>query len=539
MKAALEALKKRYPDLALLLSGVEARPQAHEETFAFKEAPVDVLYVYGIDAQVFEKLVPWLAPHPQRMLVFLEDSLPRLLRFLSSPHAKTCVLHPQVHIVGLFSIMPLREVLEHLVLQFPTDNIAVTALHSNKRKQRFRTMCDTLYRFSTLVHVLFTELLHYPKLLANLLPNAYAWTTSFLAHELRGAFQGIPAVICGAGPSLDDAAKTLTEASQHALLIACGSAIPALGARGISPHFGIAADPNKEEFARFHASRCHEMPLLYATRLHRDVFSTMCGPTGYIRSDTGGPCERLLEEAAGIAGPPIGPELGEKALSVTTLAMALALELGCAPIYFCGVDLAYTRSKRYAHGVGAETPLDADARTFKRKDIHGRWVRTHQKWVMESECIGAFARAHPDVLFFNASMQGLGMPGIPNSPLDGVRAFPPSDLHARVHTEIRALNAPSVAKETLTRALLRLYDDLCHMHSLARLLRTESAAPLPSTGRLALLEHDFAEAKERVHLFASVDGLLARLSPQEKWRTWCSLLHESVRAFARVLREQG
>ncbi len=48
---------------------------------------------------------------------------------------------------------------------------------------------------------------------------------------------------------------------------------------------------------------------------------------------------------------PVGPELGPEAFSVTTIAIALAVEMGCNPILLDGIDLAYTGMKRYAEGV--------------------------------------------------------------------------------------------------------------------------------------------------------------------------------------------
>ncbi len=532
-----KAWQERYPDLALLLQASSIAPQTDVERFAFKAPDVDLLYVYGIHAEVFSQLESWLDAGPKRMLVLLEDELSRLQQFLLTPGAERYLLHPRIHLVGLFWEQSIKKQVEKVVLQFPTDSIAVAALHSNKRKRRFRILSEELHRFSTIVSVLYTELLQYPRLLSNVLPNAYAWTSSFFVHELRDAFRGTPALICGAGPSLDKAAPLLANVSQRALIIACGSAIPALGAKKIVPHLGVAVDPNEEEFARFCASSCFEMPLFYATRLHSDVFSTLCGPKGYMRSATGGPCERILEEEMGLSGSPIGSELGMEAFSVTAFATALAVELGCSPIYFCGVDLAYTGNKRYAMGVVSHPEWKQKDKkgAIRRKDIHGQWIYTHRKWVMESNCIDAFACAHSEVSFANASMQGLGFRHIPNKSLEDLLSFPPCDLHARVHSEIQMASKPPLSKEQLSSVLLRIYEELCHMQHCARLLRTECTMPQPSSGRLALLEHDFAEAKEKIALFSSLDAILSRLQPKERWETWVKLCQESLRAISRTI----
>jgi hypothetical protein len=46
-----------------------------------------------------------------------------------------------------------------------------------------------------------------------------------------------------------------------------------------------------------------------------------------------------------------GSDLAKESLSITTMALSLARQLGGAPIILCGVDLAYVSNERYATGV--------------------------------------------------------------------------------------------------------------------------------------------------------------------------------------------
>jgi hypothetical protein len=112
----------------------------------------------------------------------------------------------------------------------------------------------------------------------------------------------------------------------------------------------------------------------------------------------------------------LGVELGQEALSVTTLAVPLAKYLGCGPILFCGVDLSYKNLQRYPPGVTPSSrvfleDLEQERRSMeklvRKKNGEGKFVYTLVKWVMEAACLGAYAKTHPESAFFQSSLSGL------------------------------------------------------------------------------------------------------------------------------------
>src|SRR5690606_30787893 len=109
-----------------------------------------------------------------------------------------------------------------------------------------------ILREATLSYSLYQEDKYYHLLFRNLLKNFRYLSKSFQAESLKGCFQGIPAIICGAGPSLTQALPVLSECKEKALLIAGGSTITALSKNGILPHLSLAVDPNPEEYERLH-----------------------------------------------------------------------------------------------------------------------------------------------------------------------------------------------------------------------------------------------------------------------------------------------
>ena len=63
------------------------------------------------------------------------------------------------------------------------------------------------------------------------------------------AFRNMPAVIVGAGPSLDDALNGLNAIRDRALIMGCDTAARPLLASGVSPHFIVALDPSESTSA--------------------------------------------------------------------------------------------------------------------------------------------------------------------------------------------------------------------------------------------------------------------------------------------------
>ena len=572
-------LLERYPELLFLLSYTPFTLQDADEGYDLKKVSldgVDILYVYGVGkGQHYAAYKSWLKEKRERRLIFLEEELAAVHDLLLSEHAEPLLYDPQVVLNFIADPKQYKTHLNELVKTYPCDRIEVlaTEAYQTHKKRRFQQIRMNLLRFSAVSHAVMTEALYTHKLLNNLLRNIQRWPGSFLAGSLKGKFQGIPAIICGAGPSLQENYPLLKGLEDRALIIAGGSTIAALSNHGIIPHLGLALDPNAEEFGRLKIASAYEMPLIYATRLQPNVFNTANGERGYLVSDTGGPCERYFEKEMDIEGDPIGPELGPEAFSVTTLAIALAVEMGCNPILLDGIDLAYTSMQRYAAGILPSSNVQlgemreqkrAPERMLKRKDIHGHYVHTLVKWVMESECIASFAKAHPNTQFINVAKGGIGFPGIPNASLTEVsekELIHSLDLRALVHAQIQCLKMPHL-KERIAIEMKEVGESLVRLGSIAQAMLEEldraqdlfifGKVNLP-TGKMAILEIDFQEEKAFECLFPTLgpalDKLLSRAfysSPNSteeeqrrllveskiaKWKQWKEMIDAEIAIF--------
>lgn len=538
----MELLKKRYPDIGFFLSffpheivdlPTDSKPlEAWLRTQSLDE--VEVLYLVGlIGFSLPEKIVKWLEERKERALIFIEEDLGAFAAF----NDFQLLENPQIHLH-----YAQEDPIEELAQNFPSDRIAIF------EGKNFDAL--GLQRRSAALSALYSDVLYSHKIVENVLANYNRLSYCF---DARGSFKNVPAIICGAGPSLEKSFPALRQAGSKALIFAGGSAIPILSRNQIRPHFAIALDPNLEEYERLKQSTYFEGPFLFAPRVHRDVFSTMNGPFGYLKTDTGGLFENWLEEKMKMEGEPTGPDMGPEAFSVTTLAVSYAFALGCNPIILAGVDLAYTSGKRYASGVEAEKGPASDPRALEkpvlRRDIYGNEVETLLKWVMESDCISNFAKSHPEIRFLNASEGGLGFEGIQNLTLnEALQGMKIGDLDGLIHQWIQA-SPLKIEAAKLPELIQELESSLERCESLCDTILREIEKGRES-GQLILSKSDLIEEEAYQCLLrgiaAALDHLLIRyfpsIDPEEgKWERENAKFNElklQIGKFRKILQSQ-
>jgi hypothetical protein len=520
----LSILMERFPKLGLLAPSWPVGDCAREALDTVDPGKADAVYVYGIGRGApYFQLRGWLRGDKERKLIFLEDDHGSFGTWLLDEDAGEVLSDPQVQFSQKGDWHTLAE-------QFPLKRIEVVALPSRKGA-RFRALRLDLLRKTTLSHALYLDRLHGYQPMQNFVRNLRHLPNSFYANRLECAFKGVPAIVCGAGPSLQRAMPHLKQLEGKALLIAGGSTIAALSSQGVLPHFGMAIDPNLEEYRRMRNSFAFEVPLLYSTRVFPAIFQTCNGPFGYMRSGIGGINEIWMEEELGLLDPLIGENLSSESISVTAICTAWAQFLGCNPILFCGVDLAYTGKKRYAEGVAEEEEipfalLDAEKsaadRILKRKDRNGQQVFTAVRWVMESASLSHFAKKHKEVQFLNTTEGGIGIKGVPFIPLsEAVEKYlaRTSDLRAQVHEQIAKAPMPANTAEVIDCKMGELRESLDRIVAHLEVLAGKRGGSKP------LAEIELQDEMAMPYLFYDIEDLLSRMSaPSEsKWSRFLDL----------------
>lgn len=478
---------------------------------------IDVLYVYGIGLGYhYLALQQWLKEGIDRAVIFFEHDLRVLKTLFSIPEGIALLEDPKVHIQLISEDPNWDEILEESIHRFISDQVDFTTIASYQKgkERKIKNIRLQLLRKSSLMSVAVTELLHYEKLMENISANFTVLPASSHVNAWKDTFSGIPAIICGAGVSLVEVIEQLRQLDNRALIIAGGSAITALHHLGIRPHLCIALDPNEEEYARIKASSCFEESFIYSSRLHKGVLSSTNVRQGYLCADTGGAFESWMHEELGLAPGSLGVELGQEALSVTTLAVPLARHLGCEPILFCGVDLSYQNLQRYPAGVIPSSrvfleDLEKERRSMeklvRKKNGEGRFVYTLVKWVMEAACLGAYAKAHEETQFFCSSLSGLPISSVSHLPIEEFAnkfCHYQYDLRGRLHLVMEQTRFEGITnekvQETFSKLARSLQDCIPLVEQMIAEIERKHAEPFyegmsPESGKMQVLQMDIME----------------------------------------------
>ncbi|OGN55532.1 MAG: hypothetical protein A3D96_04190 [Chlamydiae bacterium RIFCSPHIGHO2_12_FULL_44_59] len=516
---ALELLFDKCPAIGLMVNSWEEEEVVEEALPELKLEKAEVLYFYGLGkGEIYNHSKEWLKENIQRKIIILEDLPGVIAAFLYEPSAIDLLSDRQVF---LEYFTPTDEAIEAILHRFKSQRIEVLGLNSKGGLEELRLK---LLRKSALSYALHMDRLHGYQPFQNFVENLFLLPHSFYANGLLGKFKNIPAIVCGAGPSLQKTIDTLRQLDNRALIIAGGSTLAALSSQGIMPHFGMAIDPNLEEYRRFKNSFGFEVPLLYSTRVHPGIFQTCNGPFGYMRSGIGGALELWLEEELGLLDPLLGKNLSEETVSVTGICLALAVEMGCNPVLINGVDLAYTDNLHYAPGIDGEEAVEfkkidnektAADQILKRKDRLGNPIYTAVRWVMEAASISHYAKAHPEVQFINTTFGGLGFEGIEYQPIEEVvKPFLPTDLRTRVFETIENSPMPQQTELTVHRSIQELQESLARVIACLRILAKEQK------GSEALAEMDLKEEMATLYLFYDIAQVLGT---EGFWKNWLEL----------------
>lgn len=529
-----QAVRLQYYTGPIQQGAAESSQEAADHFASLELRKTQVLYVYGIgDGQFYEAALPWLKKDRRRRLVFLEDDLAALAAFLQMERATVLLQDSHVQLLYFENLSDTEAVFEVLYWNFALTRIVVTALpkYAETKADLYAKLRHKITYDAAVKNALVDEYLRYGgAFFINFYQNMLSLPGSYLGNKTFGSFRKVPAIICGAGPSLAKNLPLLSKLMDKALVFAGGSALNALNAAGIQPHLGAGIDPNPAQFERLSGNQAFEVPFYYRNRMYHDAFEMIRGPRLYITGCGGYDISDYFEERLKIQH-----EFLDEGHNVINFCLQMALQLGCNPVIFVGMDLAFTGMKSYAPGVEEDVHFDPekfvdiddfDAKPLLLKDVYGAPLYTLWKWVAEADWIGEFAKEHPEITILNATEGGLGFPGVPNMPLADAaeqyleRDFPIAD---RLHGEIQNSSMPQVTSAKVINAMKELRESLVRCIKAFDILLEETQTALeqvkkekivPKThqsGRSALVETDLAEEAGYQYVLEIFNQVQARL----------------------------
>lgn len=526
--------KKGEPNLRCKIDGQwvdlhDSKGALDEANAWFKQLDlhkVTVIYVYGVGlGYALKPALDWLKKKADRRIVFLEDNMSVIYRFLETTQATDVLKHPKVQLFYFKSLTENDPLFELLYWNFSLTRMRISALNSyaTSKKETFEAFNQKMTYDFAVKNALVDEYLRFGgAFFVNFYQNMLSLPGSYLGNNTFGSFKKVPAIICGAGPSLGKQMDQLEKVLDKALVFAGGSALNALNAHGLQPHLGAGIDPNPAQFDRLSKNQAYEVPFYYRNRMYHDAFKMISGPRLYVTGCGGYDVSDFFEKKLNIEH-----EFLDEGHNVINFCLQIANQLGCDPIIFVGLDLAFTGMKSYAPGIEEDATFDPaaygevdefDEKPILRKDIYGKPLYTLWKWVAEADWISTFAKENSQVTIINATEGGLGFKDVPNRTFKEVcedylhRPYPIRD---RLHSEIQNSALPQVTMRKMVAMMDELKESLkrCvgHFDVLIDEIDRSDSSKYSQSGRAALCETELAEEPAFLYILDIFNEVKVRL----------------------------
>ncbi len=237
------------------------------------------------------------------------------------------------------------------------------------------------------------------------------------AKSLIGKFMGIPALLVGAGPSLQSQLETIKSLQGKAVIIAASTAVEILLSHGITPTFMIAIDQDPVSSGGLHENLEADVPLVFDGQVAQNSLNYK-GKKFQMQLN--------VNRYTGMLAPDL--PVFESGPSVANVAMDFLYKLGCSPILMCGVDLSYTYGKLYCDGTQFQQDM-SQIQSMKLINNKGEECMTEPSFLsMRNWFTEYINRVHPPV--FNCTERGLIIDGVPNANLNDFKVEREHDLKA-------------------------------------------------------------------------------------------------------------
>ena len=401
----LSLLTKKNPLLAfqILIAKAECAPYSRPASFPATDA--QIAYIIGVgDEEWCKQALRWVKADNTRSLVLLEREAGGFREFFSLKIAEKVVNHPNITL----ALPPFEGTLKSFIrshLCQPWECIGDAEIKD--------TITDLVLQMEGML-CLYRDF-GIPQLM-NVFSNLLSSKNVRSGEALFGQFANIPAIICGAGPSLENHLAQLKGLENRALIFGGGSALVPLSENGVPFHFAVALDPTSSR-RRFSKYTHYEPPLFYQNQLSHSFFVMNKAPKLCLGENGSFPLEKWLNLPLSYC---------DVGWNVATFATQIAYRLGCDPIVFVGMDLSVSNEKAYAGNLKElrDNPIMC-------RDRYGNKVATRLDFFMAKRWLESFARAHVERTFLNATTGGVTLEGIKDVPLNLTSSS--YDLKSKVH----------------------------------------------------------------------------------------------------------
>ncbi|MEK4342772.1 motility associated factor glycosyltransferase family protein [Brevibacillus sp. FSL L8-0710] len=244
--------------------------------------------------------------------------------------------------------------------------------------------------------------------------------TPNILNEKPQSFQGKPAILVAAGPSLDLEYENLRYIKENGLayIFSVGSAINSLIENGIYPDAACTYDgkeANHLVFSKVVERGIIDIPLFYGSMVGYETVQKYPGPMMHFM--VGGDyfssfvLKRLNDTPVDFVNP---------AKSIAIITLQLLYKLGCNPIILAGQNFAYTEDRTYAQGMAFNNELSTThmEQAIVVKDVGGNDVYTNRGLNSFREEMESHIAKLSDLEVINTTKGGARIKGTVYEPLE-------------------------------------------------------------------------------------------------------------------------
>lgn len=446
------------------LASQESRPLPDTKSVWDMMPKSEIIALYGVgDGGYFTLAERFLKWGVQNAFIIIEDDFEILASFLKTEVAKKILLHPQVLLVAYDkNSMNIADIIygsPQAALYGTT--LSCRAIASYRDKPSFQALAHEMHEamddFSVKRQYFAFNRLTWENVCYNVLYSTNAYDLA----GLKNAFSGVPAILCGAGSSLEEDISRLKKLYDKALIIAGGTTIQILDQLGVPHHINVGVDPNFPTYAKIMQQTSFETPFIYSDRIAREGLPFVQGPLLF--TGMGMEIESYFNYAFGHLSYP------RYDLSVGIASFAIAHFLGCTPLVFVGQDFSLSKNRSYAFSVEDHPLLKQDSRyesePFTQYIVNkggDKEYRTTKQFTREIGWLYQFRQRNPFLKVVNCSSTGHPLPFIPQIALEELMRTQfreQRDLQGLLHAKV--MQQPKRAKEDLLEEIYDSWVDSC------------------------------------------------------------------------------
>lgn len=258
---------------------------------------------------------------------------------------------------------------------------------------------------------LYTNITYQRQWIQNYIANLKYLPYTCPVKELKDGFKNLPAIIVGAGPSLNYNLEHIKKIDNKAIIVGAGTGISVLEKNNIKANIAGAIDGTELEEKLFKNLKVNkETTLFYSHNVYYTVPGMMSGNKFLINVN------QMDDFVAKELNWDSFSQYSSASISII-MAYNLAM-LGCNPIILLGQDFCFSRSKNYADGVEdikGKNEIDDDVlenkNYFEVTNKNGQMVYSNKAFVAMKNLMENCIELNPQVKFLNGTNDGLEIKG--------------------------------------------------------------------------------------------------------------------------------